>query len=58
VGGAVASVVVFWALFLVGFGYMRRSPFYHRFAIHWAWPRWPARREILQLGIQPSWRWR
>lgn len=54
VGGAVASVVVFWALFLVGFGYMRRSPFYHRFAIHWAWPRWPALREILQLGIPMS----
>ena len=54
VGGAVASVVVFWALFVMGFGYMHRSPFYRRFAIHWTWPRWPALREILQLGIPMS----
>jgi Na+-driven multidrug efflux pump len=54
VGGAIASLVVFWALFLMAFGYMRRSPFYHRFAIHWTWPRWSAQREILQLGIPMS----
>jgi multidrug resistance protein, MATE family len=54
VGGAVASVVVFWALFLMGFGYVRRSPFYRRFAIHWAWPRWPDLREILHLGVPMS----
>jgi MATE family multidrug resistance protein len=54
VGGAVASTVVFWALFLMGFGYMRHSPFYRRFAIHWAWPRWPDLREILHLGIPMS----
>jgi MATE family, multidrug efflux pump len=54
VGGAVASAVVFWALFLMGFGYMQRSPFYRRFVIHWAWPRWPVLREILQLGIPMS----
>jgi len=54
VGGAVASAVVFWALFLMGFGYMHRSPFYRRFVIHWAWPRWPVLREILQLGIPMS----
>jgi len=51
VGGAIASLVVFWALFLMGFGYMHRSPFYRRFAIHRASPRWPAQREILRLGI-------
>jgi MATE family multidrug resistance protein len=54
VGGAVASVVVFWALFLTGFTYMQRSAFYHRFAIHRAWPRWSALREILQLAIPMS----
>jgi MATE family multidrug resistance protein len=54
VGGAIASVVVFWALFLMGFAYMSRSPFYRRFAIHRAWPRWSAQREILQLGIPMS----
>jgi multidrug resistance protein, MATE family len=54
VGGAIASVAVFWALFLMGFGYMQRSSFYQSFAIHWAWPRWSAQREILQLGIPMS----
>jgi multidrug resistance protein, MATE family len=54
VGGAVASVVVFWALFLMGFAYMRRSPFYRRFVIRWAWPRWWVLREILQLGVPMS----
>jgi MATE family multidrug resistance protein len=54
VGGAVASVVVFWALFLMGFAYMHRSPFYHRFAIRRAWPRWSALREILHLGVPMS----
>jgi MATE family multidrug resistance protein len=54
VGGAVASVVVFWALFGMGFGYMQRSPFYRRFVTHWAWPRWPVLREILHLGIPMS----
>ena len=33
---------------------MRRSAFYHRFTIHRAWPRWPAQREILALGIPMS----
>jgi MATE family multidrug resistance protein len=54
VGGAVASVVVFWALFSMGFGYMHRSPFYRRFGIYRAGPRWPVLREILQLGIPMS----
>ena len=54
VGGAVASVVVFWALFLLGFAYMHRSAFYDRFAIHWSWPHWPALREILRLGVPMS----
>ena len=54
VGGAVASLVVFWAVFLLGFWYMRRSPFYRRFAIHRAWPRWSVQREILGLGIPMS----
>jgi MATE family multidrug resistance protein len=54
IGAAVASVVVFWALFLTGFAYMRCSPFYDRFTIQWAWPRWSAQREILRLGIPMS----
>jgi MATE family multidrug resistance protein len=54
VGGAVASAVVFWALFLMGFGYVHRTPFYRRFAIRRAWPRWPALREILRLGVPMS----
>jgi MATE family multidrug resistance protein len=54
VGGAAASVVVFWVLFLTGFGYMHRSPSYRRFAIRWAWPRCTVLREILHLGIPMS----
>src|SRR4030095_14815024 len=54
VGGAVASVVVFWAMFLMGFGYMHRSAFYGRFVLRWAWPRWVVLREILHLGIPMS----
>jgi MATE family multidrug resistance protein len=54
VGGAVASVIVFWTLFLMGFAYMHRSPFYRRFGIHWAWPRGPALRDILRLGVPMS----
>src|SRR5262249_14955576 len=54
VGGAVASVIVFWTLFLLGFAYMHRSPFYRRFSIHRAWPRWTALREILHLGVPMS----
>jgi multidrug resistance protein, MATE family len=53
-GGAIASVIVFWALFLIGFGYMHRSPFYRRFVVDWAWPRWSAQRDILRLGIPMS----
>jgi len=46
--------VVFWAVFLLGFWYMRRSSFYRRFAILRAWPRWSVQREILGLGIPMS----
>jgi MATE family multidrug resistance protein len=54
VGGAVASAVVFWALFLMGVVYMHRSAFYRRFGIRRAWPRWLVLREILGLGIPMS----
>jgi MATE family, multidrug efflux pump len=54
VGAAIASVIAFWAMFLMGFVYMRRSGFYRRLAIHRAWPRWAAQREILGLGVPMS----
>jgi MATE family multidrug resistance protein len=54
IGGALASVIVFWALFLTGLAYMRFNPYYRRFAIHWAWPRWPILRELFHLGIPMS----
>lgn len=54
VGGALASVVVFWALFLAGLAYMRRDPFYRGFSIRWDWPRWPILRELFHLGIPMS----
>ena len=53
-GGAIASVIVFWALFVIGFAYMHRSAFYRRFVIDWTWPRWSAQRDILRLGIPMS----
>jgi MATE family multidrug resistance protein len=54
VGGAIASVITFWALFLAGLTYMRLDPFYRRFAIHWTWPHWPILRELFHLGIPMS----
>ena len=54
VGAATASVVVFWTLFLMGLAYMRRDPFYRRFSIHWAGPRWRLQRELFALGIPMS----
>jgi len=54
VGGAIASVIVFWALFVMGFAYMHRSPFYHQFDIRRARPTWSAQREILRLGVPMS----
>jgi MATE family multidrug resistance protein len=50
VGGALASVITFWALFLAGLTYMRLDPFYRRFAIHWTWPQWLILRELLHLA--------
>jgi multidrug resistance protein, MATE family len=54
VGGAVASVIVFWTLLLLGFLHMRRDEFYRPFGIHPAWPRWRPLREILRLGVPMS----
>jgi MATE family, multidrug efflux pump len=53
-GGALASVITFWALFLAGLMYMRLDPFYRRFAIRWTWPHWPILRELFHLGIPMS----
>jgi len=54
VGGALASTIVFWTLFLLGVAYMRRHAFYARFHIRAAWPHWPVLREILALGVPMS----
>ena len=54
VGGALASVAVFWALLAAGLIHARLDPFYRRFAIDWAGPRWPLLRELLQLGVPMS----
>lgn len=54
VGGALASVAVFWALLAAGWIHARLDPFYRRFAIDWAGPRWPLLRELLQLGVPMS----
>ena len=51
VGGALASAIVFWALFAAGWTHTRLDPFYHRFAIRRAVPRWSVLREQVQLGV-------
>jgi len=51
VGGALASVVVFWALLVAGWAHTRLDPFYRRFHIHWAGVRWPVLRELIHLGV-------
>ena len=51
VGGALASAVVFWALFVAGWVHTRLDHFYHRFAIRAAGPRWSVLRELIHLGI-------
>jgi len=51
VGGALASVVVFWALLAAGWAHTRLDPFYRRFEIRWAGPRGPALRELVYLGV-------
>ena len=51
VGAALATVVVFWLLFLVGLGYTSMDAAYRRFAVCFAWPRWQPLRDQLRLGI-------
>ena len=54
IGGAAASTIVFWTLFLVGVAYMRGTAFYRPFGIQRSWPRWSALREIAQLAVPMS----
>lgn len=54
VGGALASVIVFWALLAAGWAHTRLDPFYRRFAITPSGPRGPALRELLHLGVPMS----
>jgi MATE family multidrug resistance protein len=51
VGCGLASLIVFWMLFLMGWGYTYLDPAYRRFAIGRAWPRWAVLKEQLHLGI-------
>ena len=51
VGGALASAIVFWALFVAGWAHTRLDPFYRRFTIRGEAPRWSVLREQVQLGI-------
>jgi multidrug resistance protein, MATE family len=53
-GGALASVVVFWALLAAGWAHTRLDVFYHRFVITRSAPRGPALRELLTLGVPMS----
>ena len=51
VGAALATLIVFWLLFLVGLAYTSSNPVYRRFAVRFAWPSWPSLREQLRLGV-------
>jgi MATE family multidrug resistance protein len=51
VGGALASAIVFWGLFVAGWAHTRLDPFYHRFTIRGETPRWSVLREQVRLGI-------
>ncbi|HEV8142724.1 MAG TPA: MATE family efflux transporter [Methylomirabilota bacterium] len=51
VGCAVASAIVYWAMFLIGWAHVRFNASYRRFAIRFAGPRWSALKDQLRLGI-------
>ncbi len=51
VGCGLASLIVHWALFAMGWAYTHLDPAYRRFAIGPARPRWTALKEHLQLGV-------
>jgi MATE family multidrug resistance protein len=51
VGCGLASLIVLWALFAMGWAYTHLDPSYRRFEIGPAWPRWAALKEHLQLGV-------
>ncbi|HWC03788.1 MAG TPA: MATE family efflux transporter [Methylomirabilota bacterium] len=51
VGCGLASLIVFWTLFLLAWIHTHLDAGYRRFAIGPAWPRWPLLGEQLRLGI-------
>ena len=51
VGCGIASLVVYWALFLMAWAYVHLDPGYRRFAIRLARPRGRALVEHLRLGV-------
>jgi multidrug resistance protein, MATE family len=51
VGAALASAIVFWLLLAAGWAHSRLDPFYDRFEIRAAGPRWSVLGELVRLGI-------
>jgi MATE family multidrug resistance protein len=51
VGCGLASLIVLWALFGMGWAYTHLDPGYRRYAIGWGRPRWDALREHVRLGV-------
>jgi MATE family multidrug resistance protein len=51
VGCGLASLIVYWALFLIAWTYTHLDTAYRRFAIRLARPRWGALKEQLSLGV-------
>lgn len=51
VGCGLASLIVYWVLFVMSFGYVRLEPGYRRYGIRFAWPQRTALAGLLHLGI-------
>jgi MATE family multidrug resistance protein len=51
VGCGLASLIVYWSLFLMGWAHSHLDPHYRRFSIGFAWPRWNALKDLMRLGV-------
>lgn len=51
VGCGLASLIVYWSLFAMGWAYTHLDASYRRYGIRFAWPQWSVLRTLLHLGI-------
>jgi len=50
-GCGYATAIVMWLSCAIALVALSRDPFYRRFAIRFAWPRWPLQKELLRIGV-------